>query len=183
MEQDCSQYNAHSWTDPRVEVRDSNVQGRGGFARELICAGEAVVIIGGTPMTDAEFAAFAVKAEQFDAVQIGENLHLVDLSPDPRATNGSLNHSCNANLWMQDEVTLVTRCDIQAGEELTVDYALFTTSPDWQLELPCQCGTDVCRHTITGNDWLLPDVQARYRDHFSPYINRRIEEQDDIEGV
>lgn len=133
-----------------------------------------VVIIGGCRMTEAQFRAFQSQAERYDAVQIGEDLHLVDTSGGLEAVGVSLNHSCDSNLWMRDAVTLVARRDIPPGEEITVDYALFTAQPDWKLELPCNCGSPVCRHEITGNDWKLPDVQARYRDHFSPFINARI---------
>ena len=34
------------------------------------------------------------------------------------------NHSCDPNVWMQDEVTLAARRDIAIGEELTIDYAM-----------------------------------------------------------
>jgi uncharacterized protein len=68
----------------------------------------------------------------------------------------------------------VARRPIAAGEELTIDYALFTASPDWSLS-PCRCGLACCRQMITGSDWMRPDVQARYRGHFSPFLNRRIE--------
>lgn len=167
-------YNTSSWADPRLEVRNSAIEGNGGFARELIRAGETVVVIGGISFTDDALKAFIPTVEYYDSIQIGEDLHLVDLSPDPRATNGSLNHSCDSNLWMADEVTLVARRDIAPGEEITVDYALFTTLPEWQLDKPCQCGSPVCRHTITGSDWLLADVQERYKGHFSPFVNERI---------
>ena len=167
-------YNASSWSDPRLEVRNSTIEGNGGFARELIRAGETVVIIGGTPFTDDALKAFIPTVEQYDSIQIGEDLHLIDLSPDPRATNGSLNHSCDSNLWMADEVTLVARRDILPGEEITVDYALFTTLPEWQLDKPCECGSPACRHIITGSDWQRADVQERYKGHFSPFVNERI---------
>lgn len=169
-----TEYRDRSWTDPRIQVRTSGIEGKAGFATSLIHEGEAVVVIGGTVFTDAEFREFVLTGVLFDAIQIGEDRHLVDLTPDSRATNGSLNHSCDSNLWMRDEVTLVARRDILPGEELTVDYALFTAVPDWVLEVPCACGSPVCRHTITGNDWQFPEVQERYRDHFSPFINARI---------
>lgn len=167
-------YREQSWTDPRVLVNPSAISGNGGFTREPIKAGEIVVVIGGTVFTEDEFIEFAKTADNYDAIQIGERLHLVDLSPDSRSTNGSINHSCDSNLWMRDEVTFVARHDIPAGGEITIDYALFTALPDWQLEIPCLCGSSYCRHTITGNDWQLPDVQTRYKDHFSPFINARI---------
>jgi uncharacterized protein len=163
-----------SWYDPRVYIHSSTIQGGGMFARAAFQPGEPVAIVGGTVMTSAEFAAYLVGVERWNAHQIGEDLHLVDLIQTPDVVDGSINHSCDSNLWMGDEVTIIARRAIAAGEELTLDYALTTTQPDWALDQPCQCGAPVCRGTVTGNDWRLPDVQARYAGHFVPYINERI---------
>ena len=169
-------YREQTWVDPRQDFRASPTQGIGSFASALIREGEAVEIVGGMIMTEEEFRAFAWETPSFNAIQIDESLHLVE-QPEvtERRQGGSLNHSCDSNLWMADEVTLVARADIAAGEELTVDYALFTVHPDWILERPCRCGATDCRHTITGNDWRLPKVQERYHPYFSPFINCRIE--------
>jgi hypothetical protein len=168
------QYLPTSWYDPRVEIRPSSIQGGGMFAGAPFQSGEAVAIVGGTLMTGAEFAVYLRGAERWNAHQVGEDLHLVDLIQTPEAVDGSLNHSCDSNLWMGDEVTIIAQRAIEAGEELTLDYALTTTQPDWALGQPCQCGTPLCRGRVTGNDWRLPDVQARYAGHFVPYINERI---------
>ena len=77
---------------------------------------------------------------------------------------------------MADAVTVVARFDIVPGQELTIDYALFTAKSDWSLNAVCNCGAQVCRKTITGNDWRLPDVQNRYHNHFSPFLNERIKQ-------
>jgi hypothetical protein len=167
-------YRRRYWTDPRTEVRPSPIQGQGVFAREPILAGEIVEIIGGTLMTQAEFEAFAATASRFNAVQIAEGTHLVEKPEVTDTRRGSLNHSCDSNLWMADEATLVARRDIAAGEELTVDYALFTADPAWELDGTCRCGSPSCRETVRGSDWRLPEVQDRYRGHFSPFINERI---------
>jgi hypothetical protein len=163
-----------SWYDPRVEIRPSSIQGGGMFARAPFQPGETIAIVGGTPMTGAEFAAYLAGVERWNAHQIGEDLHLVDLIQTPEVVDGSINHSCDSNLWMGDEVTIIARRAIGAGEELTLDYALTTTQADWALDQPCQCGSALCRGHITGADWRLPDVQARYAGHFVPYINERI---------
>ena len=169
-------YRSQTWVDPRQTFGASHTQGIGSFATAAISQGEVVEIIGGTAMSDAEFRAFTQTTPQFNAIQIAEDRHLVELLEiKQQRAGGSLNHSCDANLWLADEVTLVARRDIAAGEELTVDYALFTVQPDWKLDQPCRCGADVCRHTITGNDWQRADVQQRYYPHFSPFINARIE--------
>jgi hypothetical protein len=162
-------YLSTTWYDPRVQIYPSAIDGNGMFATSPIHKDETVVILGGMVMSDAEFRAFTGTVTRFNAVQIGEDAHLVDLPTAP----GGMNHSCDANLWIHDEVTVVARRGIAAGEELTQDYALFTTSPDWILN-PCRCGSVVCRQVVTGNDWQRPDVQERYQDHFSPFINERI---------
>ena len=82
-----------------------------------------------------------------NAVEIGEDLHLVEHTFVTQWRAGSLNHTCDANLWLADEVTIVARHAIATGEELTIDYALFTAQPDWVLEQPCHCGAIVCRQT------------------------------------
>jgi uncharacterized protein len=79
----------------------------------------------------------------------------------------------DANLWLQDEVTIVARRVIAQAEELTLDYALTTVEPYWQLDQPCHCGTAACRYIVTGNDWQLPDVQQRYQGHFAPFIQEQ----------
>jgi len=174
MSKNRKPYPKTSWVDARIEVRDSSIAGKGGFAREFIREGEIVAVIGGTVFTEEEFKEFAKTASQYDAIQIGEALHLVDLSPDSRANNGSFNHSCDSILWMQDENTLVARRDIQADEEVTVDYALFTALPGEIIETSCRCSSASCRQSITGEDWKLADVQKQYQGHFSPFINTRI---------
>ncbi len=169
-------YREQTWVDPRQAFRPSSLQGIGAFARAPIRQGEVVEVVGGTVMSEAAFRAFQQRVPHYNAIQIDEVLHLVE-QPEVtvRRAGGSLNHSCDANLWLADEVTLVARRNVAAGEELTVDYALFTVQADWVLDRLCQCGAPDCRRTITGNDWRLAAVQRRYYPHFSPFINRRIE--------
>lgn len=68
---------------------------------------------------------------------------------------------------------MVARRDIQPGEELRGDYAVWESEPEYVL-VPCACGTALCRGTITGNDWQRPELQERYQGHFLPFLNRRI---------
>lgn len=168
------QYPKTSWYDPRVEPGASGIQGHGMFAAAPIGVGEVVAVAGGVVMSEAGFQAYRATVTRWNATQIGEALHLVDLIQTPNERDGSINHSCDSNLWLADEVTLVARRDIAAGEELTLDYALTTVEPAWALDMPCRCSSPLCRRTITGNDWLLPDLQARYAGHFAPFINARI---------
>ena len=168
-------YLPQTWKDPRIEFRTSRISGIGMFAREPIKKGEIACIVGGNVMDDAEFAAFQATHPLYNSIQIDDHLHLVEDPEVTRYLEGSMNHSCDSNTWMEDEVTLVARRDIESAEEVTVDYALFTTQSNWMLDARCHCGSPHCRRVITGDDWRREDVQERYRGHFSPFINRRIE--------
>ena len=168
-------YLPQTWVDPRIEFKKSRISGAGMFTREPIKKGEAVCIVGGTVMTDDEFAAFQAIHRNYNSIQIDDHRHLVEDPEVTRSLDGSMNHSCDSSTWMADEATLVARRDIAAGEEATVDYALFTTQSNWMLDTRCHCGSPHCRRIVTGDDWRREDVQERYRNHFSPFINRRIE--------
>ena len=173
-----SNYPRTTWYAPELKIRPSSTQGDGMFATRPIHEGEVVVIIGGTVMSDADFRAFMATVRRYNAIQIGENAHMVDIPTSP----GGMNHSCDANLWLRDEVTVVARREIAAGEELTQDYALYITHPDWVMS-PCRCGSPLCRQRVTGNDRRRRDVQERYKDHFSPFINERIRRTGDHNGM
>lgn len=167
-------YLSQYWTNPRVEIRASSIEGNGLFACTPLKEGEVVEVMGGMVLNETEFETFLqTTAKPYNAIQIAEGLYLVEHPEVTRTRRGSLNHSCNPNLWMDDEATFVARTDIEAGEELTVDYALFTARPGWAMD--CRCGSRLCRQRVTGNDWKLTELQDRYRGHFSPYIDERIE--------
>lgn len=168
-------YLLQTWKDPRIEIRRSRVSGDGMFAREPIQAGETVCIVGGLVMTDSEFADFQVTHSLYSFIQIEEDLYLVEDLETAQFVYASMNHSCDSSTWMADDTTLIARRAIEAGEEVTVDYALFTTQSSWMLDHRCRCGSPYCRRIITGDDWRREDIQERYRGHFSPFINRRIE--------
>jgi len=91
---------------------------------------------------------------------------LVSWSADPEQWS-PINHSCDPNAWLEG-LDLVARRPIQAGEEITVEYATFIAGTGASFD--CQCGADGCRGTITPQDWQLPEVRRRYREHCSAYI-------------
>jgi uncharacterized protein len=88
-----------------------------------------------------------------------------------------LNHSCEPNVWLIDEVTIVARRDIKPGEEITLDCATWDCDENWSYthDGKCRCGSKICRKILTHSDWTREDVQKKYREHFSPYIQRKID--------
>lgn len=167
-------YQRESWLDPRVEVRSSPIEGRGIFASEPIKKGEVVVVWGGLIFTEEEIE--AGKAKPHSVAAIGEGLYLAESADGPESPDDLMNHSCDPNAWMRDEVTLVARSCINVDEELTADYAMWEADPSWVLHRSCGCGTALCRKRVTGTDWKLSELQDRYDGHFSPFINDRIKQ-------
>lgn len=155
----------------KIEVRGSSIDRKGMFAKELIRAGEIVYIKGGhilsrselfssgvinsyLPISD-EYYLGAISAEEEDAIKLYNN------------------HSCDPNCGMHGEITFVAIRDIQPGEELTVDYA-FIDNEDYSFE--CQCGSEKCRHIVTGLDWKIKQLQDEYYPYFAQYIKDKIDE-------
>ena len=85
---------------------------------------------------------------------------------------GRINHSCDPVLGWSDDRTLVALRDIDAGDELTTDYALALDSADTLVW--CRCDTYRCRQVIEGNDWRIPQLQHRYAGIWAPSIAARI---------
>jgi hypothetical protein len=173
-------YPQTDWIDPRIEVRPSPLHGKGMFAKAAIARGEVVTIWGGTLLL-AEEDITGDSAEEWRAkgyvwATIGEGLYLAQwLAPGEEDLTDCINHSCDPNVWLLDEVTLAARRDIPVGEELTIDYCLFEGDEDHIPPWMCRCGTALCRGRFTGRDWRRVDLQERYGNHFSPFIKARID--------
>ncbi len=160
-----------AWLAPDLEAHASLIAGRGLFAGRWIEAGEVVAVWGGTLFSEAE-----VQAGQADPETIAildEGLYLAEPVGAAAVEEYPLNHACDSNLWMHDAITLAARRRIAPGEELTADYALWLYNVPWTLEV-CRCGSPLCRGRITDGDWRLPEVQARYAGHFTPFLNLKI---------
>src|SRR5215467_5510167 len=166
------QYDLQSCIDPRIEIRSSPIAGCGMFAREAIKKDEIVIVWGGVVMTAEDIGAGRFRKGSLSAIAedrwLGASL---DGQEDPADYT---NHSCDPNLWMSDEVTLIARRDIAAGEELTADYMMWEANEDYRAAWQCCCGSPLCRRAVTGKDWRLPELQERYAGHLSPFLNERI---------
>ncbi len=110
---------------------------------------------------------------QSSEIQITDGLHLAALTEEEyEPVMLFLNHSCDPNVGFAGNVVLVAMRKVAPDEELTTDYALFDTSAG---EIACACGASSCRHRVTGQDWQLPELQARYSGFFAWYLQRRID--------
>jgi hypothetical protein len=167
-------YPTHSWLTRDVQVGPSPIQGQGLFATTQIHLGEVVMRLGGQLIDDATLATLT---PPYSSLTVDHGLHLL-LDPAHPVRYG--NHSCDPNLWHADAVTVVARRNIAAGEELTIDYATHTGIDSWTMA--CRCGSPLCRSTLTGRDWRLPQLQHAYGLHWSPPLLDRINNSESATG-
>jgi hypothetical protein len=162
-----------SWiTSKAVKGGASAIDGRGVHAVEAIAAGEVVAVKGGH-IVDGRTVAGLPEAIRDSAFPIAADLFLAALAHGEHdGVMMRVNHSCEPNAGMGGNVLLVSMRDIAAGEELTIDYALFLGDPGFSME--CRCGTAACRGAVRGTDWMAADLQQRYHGWFSWWLQQKI---------
>lgn len=157
-----------SWFNPKVEKRTSEIQGRGLFAIETVQRGELVAVKGGAIMDAAAFAQIQDAVSPAE-IQIDDDLYIAPrTAAEVEASLLCLNHCCDPNVGVKGQIAFVAMRSVDPGDELTIDYAMIDGMPSERME--CACGVEHCRKVITGSDWKLPELRARYAGFFSSYI-------------
>jgi len=77
-------------------------------------------------------------------------------------------------LIVDEDNAWVAGRDIEAGEELTMEYSCFFN--DIFLIENCLCGTEKCRGRIGPGDCLRPEMIERYYPHYNAYILKLVQE-------
>lgn len=112
-----------------IEVRNSEIEGKGIFAIRDFKQGERVVEWDRKELTEEEYQ--ALSAEDIERyVSLKEGKHLLSMEP-----MRYVNHSCNPNTQPIDNGDVAIR-DIKAGEEITSSYLDKKTT--------CNCGEEYC---------------------------------------
>lgn len=158
------------YASPRLEGRKGGDKGgRGVFAREHIERGDLLVVFAGAVLLGEDLSALPADQRRL-VLQVDENHYLLS---QIEGWADWVNHCCDPNAGLRGQVTLVAMRDIEAGEEICYDYAMSDGSPYDGFE--CRCGRVGCRRRVSGDDWMLEDLWERYRGHFSPYLQARID--------
>ena len=87
-----------------------------------------------------------------------------------RHISNFMNHSCDPNMVYGLDDDIVASRDIEAGEELTIDYGNFIVNVDQDFE--CGCGHRSCRHRILRDDWI--DLVPRLGFSFPRFMHDEI---------
>jgi hypothetical protein len=160
-----------SYLSPKVAPRKSPIHGTGLFAVEAVAEGEVVCVKGGYIFNRERLGSMP---EWYRAaeIQIAEDLFIGPMLEGER--EGSMifsNHSCEPNMGVRGQIVFVAMRDIEAGEELTHDWAM-TDDDDYTAE--CNCGSATCRKILTGKDWQRRDLQEKYKGFISWYLEEKI---------
>ena len=173
-----TQYPPHTWVDPRLVVKESAIHGKGVFTTRPIKNGEKLMVWGGQLVAKKDYC--DGRWRDMTLVPVADDTFLgLPITDMSESIDEYLNHSCDPSAWLTDEVTVVARRDMIPGEEVTVDMATWDANedPEWAYaDEPCRCGTSLCRKVLTPRDWTRPELHTRYAGHFSPYIQKKIEE-------
>jgi hypothetical protein len=160
-----------SYLAPTLEARPRPEKGGYGiFAHTHTAAGAVLLVWGGSIVDGVALEQVPDDVRRF-SVQVEEDLYLVSLEGPDAADY--LNHSCDPNAGFDGQIVVVAMRDIESDEEVCIDYAMCDSSP--YDEFDCACGAASCRSRVTGSDWMLPALQARYAGYFMPYLQRRID--------
>ena len=160
-----------NWLNPRVQIINSTIHGKGMFAISKIKEGETLIIW--RDCYTNKIGAFNAKKQGKGIMQWDDDIFSYE--NDENQEDYSINHSCDPNSWMSDAYTIIARKNIEKEEEITIDYALWETDEDNISTWNCNCGSKLCRGKVTGKDWRNKNLQKLYKGHFSPLLNKRIE--------
>lgn len=130
-----------------VEVRNSPIHGRGCFAIQRICSGTRILEYTGRRIS---------LKEANERYWERPSTYLFSLADgtviDGIGSASLVNHCCEPNCQAEEHdghVWIRALRDIEAGEELTLDYGLKNSG---SRAMPCHCGKRNCRGSLFSAD-------------------------------
>lgn len=150
---------------------------RGVFALAPVPAGEIIAVFGGKTLTTTDVVELECSRPGYPyLLQVGPGLWQIPSKVHSPDAPDYINHSCDANCGMADSTQVVALRDIEAGEQITLDYAVINDgSSEWDADnFVCRCGTSGCRKRVSSRDWTMKDVQDRYWPYFAPFVRLKI---------
>ncbi len=165
--------NKKSYVSNKIELRESNLAGKGLFAKQKISKDELLVDFSKGPgkiINDAKANILYRKHIDY-MLQIDFDKYFAATNKKELEEADYLNHSCGPNAGIKGSLRFVAMRDIRKNEEITFDYAM-SESSDYRFD--CKCGKKTCRKIITGDDWKLKNIQNKYKGYFSVYLKKEI---------
>lgn len=148
----------------------SKIHEKGFFAVDFIYKDEIIAVKKGEVLTNEFLNKTGIRGGV--GLQVSDNEYIAPRTEDEfEKSMIYINYSCDPNMGMLGEDTVVAFRDIQPNEELTIDYAMIAND---DMSMECNCGAINCRHIITGKDWMKSKLQEKYKGYFTKYIQSKI---------
>lgn len=170
-------YLVRTWVNPKLVHGEFKIHYDGVLVAAPVSKGEKLMEFGGQLVGRAD----AEDQERYrvrSVWMVGDDTFLaLPIDDTEPSLDENLNHSCDANAWLADAVTLVAKRDIAVGDEVTMDQGTWNFDvAEYTVDAEdCTCGAPDCRVRLTENDWQLPVVQERYRGYFHPIVQAMID--------
>lgn len=149
----------------KVEVRFSPIHGKGIFAVRPFKKGEAVFVVRGPIISYKEEPDWRIGA---DWLQVGCAKWKIAYKNNPWIY---INHSCNPNVGLCGNNTVVALRQIKKGEEILIDYSFTEASTNgWKMK--CRCGDNNCRHIIRSIQFLPLDIYQKYQRYIPLFLKK-----------
>lgn len=149
----------HSWTSPKLELKNSKISGLGIYAIDEIEEGEILTVWGGKVYTKQEVVEMDdSRAVKWIVSQVSDDFLLGPLTDDTLDWADFYNHSCEPNGTVVNSIFLIANKNIKTDEEITFDYA--SCNNDF-LEMECECGKESCRGYISNKDMKMLEQEGR----------------------
>jgi hypothetical protein len=127
--------------------------GLGVFAARNISRGEHLYKFTGDPVSYDQCVSMG-NNEPY-ALQIAAKKYIVLESPGK-----FINHSCEPNCGITNDLLLVALKHISRGEQLFYDYSTTMLERHWVMA--CKCGTQTCRGVVRDFDLIPVQLQSKY---------------------
>jgi SET domain-containing protein len=120
-----------SYRSPKTVTKPSPTHGTGLFAREAIVRDEIVAIKGGPTYDAATLRGIEARLGPAE-IAVADGLFIGPRGAEERDDSMLFtNHSCDPNIGVQGQIVFVAMRAIEAGEELTHDWATTVDNPNW----------------------------------------------------
>ena len=145
-------------------ISNSKIHGRGIFANKNMKKDELIFVFKG------------IKLKKVPGPwQVGPNWLQVDIKtwvkPKENSPGRYLNHSCNPNAGIKGNQLIVAIKNIKKGQEITIDYSMSETEPQWKMK--CSCKSKNCRKIIRTYQHLPNKIKKKYKGYISKYIKTK----------
>ncbi|HLP43914.1 MAG TPA: SET domain-containing protein-lysine N-methyltransferase [Candidatus Nanoarchaeia archaeon] len=140
-----------------VVAKKSQIHGMGLFMQRNVLKGKLVARIKGSISTVDKRMLSTKEEAQMHPDWVGISMRYWI---DPLIPFKYINHSCDPSCGIRGRVELHALRNLEAGDEVTIDYSTVEVNPHWQMK--CDCGSKKCRNVIKSIEFLPIASFKRY---------------------